>query len=547
MIRSLLTLTLCAAPLVAEPTFQQLDFQPLFNGENLDGWDVIIRGQEFGKDPEGMVTVHDSMVHMYENIDADQKVPFGVIMTQESYSQFVLEFEYRWNEKKFAPRKEKLRDAGLLYHCYGPKTIWPPSIECQVQEGDTGDLVFIESSAITWEHNDRGVARPGQGGPGQLPEYGGVSRSFVGGYVGRFPETDNNKGWNTVKAIVHANEYSVHVINGALTSRVMDMRTKQGKVLSSGPIALQLEAAELQYRNIQLAPLDGYLRPSARALTFSRVADMPAQTRAISVTNTSKHHIHVTPRFVGKNVGSFEMIGDDITPLAPGQSRDFAVAFEPDSGAGSYAAGLQFGELETGAFVQISAIATPALEGKNEPSLHHILQSLNIAANVGGSQLALDAKSEKLGDSLAASGFSATGDTVRITPLARYSPPGAVDFGTFAIGSTDQVKVGTLSDSSEQKDAHQSILPPASQDGTFEIAAADLPEHFGLYLAGPHYTSATTQGFDDKAKVPHTARIWSVNAMQNVKLNDAYVVGFEEASNGDYQDVLFLIEGVTAK
>ena len=32
--------------------------------------------------------------------------------------------------------------------------------------------------------------------------------------------------------------------------------------------------------------------------------------------------------------------------------------------------------------------------------------------------------------------------------------------------------------------------------------------------------------------------------VQGRELEDAYLIGFEEASNGDYQDAVFLVEGV---
>jgi hypothetical protein len=37
-----------------------------------------------------------------------------------------------------------------------------------------------------------------------------------------------------------------------------------------------------------------------------------------------------------------------------------------------------------------------------------------------------------------------------------------------------------------------------------------------------------------------------VRQFEGKVLQNAYVVGFEEASNGDYQDAVFLIEGVRA-
>lgn len=534
------SLLLSSCLLHAEP-----EFESLFDGKSLDGWEIILADQEVGEDPKGMVTITDGTIHMYENIEENgEKVPFGVIMTEQSYSQFVLTFEYRWLGKRFPPRAEKLRDAGLLYHCYGEKKVWPPSIECQVQEGDTGDIIFIESAGITWKHHDPSIARKGQGGPGQLPEYGGVSGYFTGGYYGRLPEYDKKTGWTRVDAVVHRGEASVHLVNGNIISRVADMRRKDdGTELHSGPIALQLEAAELQYRDIRIKQLDGFLRPSVRQLSLSKVGDLASDRASVTITNTSPRPLDLTPRFIGRSVGAFEVHNDDITPLAAGDSREFQVSFHPDSGTGNYTAGLQFGDIETAAFVQISAIHTPALEGSNEPPLHHIAQALGLDVNVGGKTLSLDSSAATIGSSIEAAGFERVeGTDFRITALARYSPPGEVTFGSYAVESGDKTPLGNLSATTEEDpDAHQSLMPPFSTADT-------APEGtFGLYLAGPHYTSATNVGYDQKAKVTHTARVWPVGSLQNTRVENAYLVGFEEASNGDYQDALFLVEGVRAK
>jgi len=397
-----------ALPFLCLPVFAQSEWKALFNGKDLTGWDTVIQKQKVNEDPDGHVTVHDGAIHMYQNVqDETEVVPFGVIMTKDSFSKFHLSFEYRWVGKRFRPRMRRLRDAGLLYHCFGKQKVWPDSIECQVQEGDTGDLVFLGSSALTWVHSEPAVARPGQGQAGQLPEYSGVLKTYPGGgYVGRFPENCNNKGWNTVEAIVHENEYAMHKINGAVTSRVLDMQDKKGNSLTSGPIALQLEAAEIQYRNVKIKELDGYLRPSTYQVAMSRVGSLRSQHQKFTITNTSKGALDLTPLITGRHVGAFEINTDDITPLAAGQSREFEVSFHPDMGSGNYSAGIQFGADDTGCFVQLSAIATPALEGKNEPTLHHITQALGASVDVGGKALSLDTKKAVIGESVQAGGFA---------------------------------------------------------------------------------------------------------------------------------------------
>lgn len=516
------------------------EFLPLFNGTDLKGWEKIIAGQEVGEDPAGLITVREGKIHMYEKLPEEaEDAPFGVIMTEKSYGKFHLRFEYQWGEKKFAPRKEKLRDAGLLYHCFGPKTIWPASIECQVQEGDTGDLVLITSRAMSWGHPRPAEARPGKGFPGRLPEHGGVLKALpVWTYLGRFPETDYQTGWNVVEAIVHEDSYAVHKVNGAVTSRLLDMRKPDGSLLKEGPLALQLEAAEVLYRNVEICELDGYLRPNHYQLSLSRVKGLPGQVRTVVLENTGTEPLKVNPVFLGQNVGAFEVEDADFSPLKGGEKRRFAISFHPDLGAGDYVAGIQFGEEATGAFIQLNGVATAALEGRNEPSLHRVVRALGASVNVGGEALELDSSTDVLGESMSGWFAPVKGEEVRVTPVARYSPAGVTPFGLY-LADGEKRELGRLRDSgAAQPDAHQALLREPG------ISLNDVPERFGLYLEGPRFISYTCKNKSEGTAMPWTARVWPVGAMGGRRLDNAFLIGFEEAMNGDYQDVVLLLEGV---
>ena len=46
------------------------------------------------------------------------------------YKDYRLSLEYKWGEKKFPPRLEAVRDAGLLYHVHRAiPADWPASFE----------------------------------------------------------------------------------------------------------------------------------------------------------------------------------------------------------------------------------------------------------------------------------------------------------------------------------------------------------------------------------------------------------------------------------
>jgi hypothetical protein len=93
------------------------------------------------------------------------------LITLKSYSRYVLSLEYKWGERKFAPRNEFVRDAGIIFHMHGPDVIWPSGVECQIQEGDTGDLWTINTQAIsTVQPNIRNY----EPAPGGKPDTRGI-------------------------------------------------------------------------------------------------------------------------------------------------------------------------------------------------------------------------------------------------------------------------------------------------------------------------------------------------------------------------------------
>lgn len=160
-------------------------------------WTTVLQKTEPGKDPDRYVQVRDGAIHMYADTDLAATVPFGVIVHEKTFSRFHLSLEYRWGEKKFAPRKDTLRDAGVIYHASNTGKVWPDSVEFQIQEGDTGDIVFLPKAGLTWMRPDPENAPQGQGEPGMLPEDGGFPKDFGGtgfGYIGRFPVLDTLVG-----------------------------------------------------------------------------------------------------------------------------------------------------------------------------------------------------------------------------------------------------------------------------------------------------------------------------------------------------------------
>lgn len=230
------------------------EWKPLFNGKTLDGWKVVLQGHKPGEDPEKIFQPVNEELHVYRDTPAGKKMPFGVILSDDSFSEYRFRFEYRWGEKKFAPRQNVIRDAGLLFHVVGPEKIWPMSVECQVQEGDTGDNYLVYTGC------DSPVDSSGK-------KYldvadGGKWASFYGpNRVTRVvkSETLEKDGWNTVEVIVRGDS-AIYIVNGKINNYLINMRAPIGPdnqvvPLTSGRLALQCEGAELFYRKIEIMEL----------------------------------------------------------------------------------------------------------------------------------------------------------------------------------------------------------------------------------------------------------------------------------------------------
>jgi hypothetical protein len=249
------TFSLIGLLVVSALTVEAADtgWQKLFNGKDLTGWYVQPKGEAKNSDPTKIVSVEDGMIHMYATAEQGSRQPTAVVCTEKEYSDYDLRFEYKFGTKRFAPRVDKVRDAGLLYHCYDYQ-VWPSSIECQIQEGDVGDIWVVRSQiqTTTDPKATKRVFLPKEAG-GVMTTYGNTN-----GVVGiRKSHVCEKPDWNTVEVKVRGDS-AVHIINGETNNMVFAMqRMVDGKwtPLTKGRIALQAEFSEVFYRNVEIKPV----------------------------------------------------------------------------------------------------------------------------------------------------------------------------------------------------------------------------------------------------------------------------------------------------
>jgi len=218
----LLTLLLTG---VVSSGFASSDWKPLFNGTDLTGWSF----DTFGKAaPATIWSVKDGII-----IVMGKGNPNGVMRTEQSYSDYELEVEWRWPDKP--------GNNGCLVHCSDPRfmSIWPRSIEVQMAAENAGDFWLIGESI---EVNSEQIAPPGKKGP---------SRRRINLIDG----AENPAGeWNRMRIIAQNDTIEV-VVNDQLVNKGWNTSA------SEGAICLQAERANIEYRTIRIREIYNDWKP----------------------------------------------------------------------------------------------------------------------------------------------------------------------------------------------------------------------------------------------------------------------------------------------
>jgi len=267
---TMLMATVCSADDIALPKpVIPTEKIVLLNGRDLSQWYTWL--QESGlEDPLGVFKLLP---------DGTLRISgegFGGLTTKEEFADYHLVMEYRWGTETFLSRKDRSRDSGILLHCQGPdgnygataarKGPWMASIELQIIEGGTGDMLvlrgndrngkLIESTAtaeITRDRDNEAVWTAG-GTPtvftsGRVNWFGrDPDWKDVIGFRGRQDVESPGQDWTKVECYAKGDTL-VYVVNGVVVNRLTDVAPRQGKIL------VQTEGAELYVRRLDLFPL----------------------------------------------------------------------------------------------------------------------------------------------------------------------------------------------------------------------------------------------------------------------------------------------------
>jgi len=245
------------------PTIEKSDFKKsvtkLFNGKDLSGWYTFIKERGRNIDPKKVFTVKDGQIR----ISGEE---WSCITTNEEYENYKLVVEFKWGELTFAPRVEKARDSGVLLHSTGNdggfSGTWMHSIECQLIEGGTGDMLVVGDGSEKFSITS--PVGPEKQGSSNVFQPSGKPVTINGGRInwfGRDPQWKDVKGfrgakdvekpvgkWNKMECIAKGNEVFIY-LNGKLVNHAFNVHPAKGR------IQIQSESAELFIKSIKLTSL----------------------------------------------------------------------------------------------------------------------------------------------------------------------------------------------------------------------------------------------------------------------------------------------------
>ncbi|GAA4279778.1 3-keto-disaccharide hydrolase [Gaetbulibacter aestuarii] len=230
----------------------------IFNGKDLDGWHVKIKGHELDDNYKNTFRVEDGVMKVsYDQYDEFHNA-FGHIFYEAPFSNYKFRLQYRFvGEQAKGGEAWGYKNSGIMLHCQSPESMlvdqnFPVSLEFQLLGGlkedeqrPTGNLctpgtnVIMDNELIT-EHCINSAA-----------------------------DTYYDNQWITAEVIV-SNDTITHYINGKpvityshptyggqyLDGASEAIQAKDGQHLTSGYISLQSESHPIEFKNIEIQQLD---------------------------------------------------------------------------------------------------------------------------------------------------------------------------------------------------------------------------------------------------------------------------------------------------
>jgi len=228
----------------------------LFNGKDLTGWKVKIKGYELGDNYNDTFRVEDGIMKVaydkYEKFDGK----FGHIFFEKPFSNYVLRIEYRFvGDQCPGGPGWAFRNSGIMIHGQSPESMgkdqnFPVSIEVQLLGGGGKG-----------ERPTANVCSPGT----HYEQDGKLVKAHC---KSSSSKTYHGDQWVTLEVQVRGNKSIKHIVEGKVvfdySKPQLDERDgvaktliKDGdKMLYGGSISLQAESHPVEFRKVELLVLE---------------------------------------------------------------------------------------------------------------------------------------------------------------------------------------------------------------------------------------------------------------------------------------------------
>ena len=251
------------------------NWQQLFNGKDLTGWDIKITGQDLNDNYLNTFRVEDGILRVvydqYQKFDDK----FGHLYFKQPFSYYIVRFEYRFvGNQAVGGAPWNVRNSGIMLHSQSAQSLsknqtFPVSLEMQFLGGlgkgtrPTGNLctpgtqVYMNQKLVT-EHCTSSKSKTYDGDQWVRAEAIVLGDSVVHQIV----EGDTVLSYQKLQ------------IGGGFVNGVLNWKNggidnadewikKDGTPLKEGYIALQAESHPIEFRKVELLNLKGCTDPKA--------------------------------------------------------------------------------------------------------------------------------------------------------------------------------------------------------------------------------------------------------------------------------------------
>lgn len=180
----------------------------LLAGDRLDQWTAHLRD---GGAMDEVWSLEDGVLRCAGE-------PVGYIRTNADYTSYVLRLDWRF---------ERAGNSGVLLRMVGEDTVWPKSVEAQLQSGRAGDF---------WNIGGFGMTVPDERTNGRNTRATHANERELG-------------VWNHYEIVVDGPRVRL-IVNDEVVNEATDVEVVAGK------ICLQSEGAPIEFRNVRLAEID---------------------------------------------------------------------------------------------------------------------------------------------------------------------------------------------------------------------------------------------------------------------------------------------------